>query len=206
MIIGMPNSGTSIVAKLYQALGWHYTPDHEVAAKFMESGWLGAVASALHQGRTVEFACRGMRQRLADLRRPAVLKDHRLSWHLSQVEHEFLAVEPDWRLVLLHKPLDRVVESTLRRRGKTDDGWWHRTPQQWWEAAKQSHAQWRGDKVVVRYEEVKVAVAAGDAGAFRKALHAEGAGCGAARVAMDLFDPTRDEPGNPHQGRDGWEF
>ena len=141
----------------------------------------------------------------ARLERPAVMKDHRLTWTLSRIARYILHCDPKLRLVLNVKPLHLVEESTRRRRGGRY--WWHRTPKRWAAAARNQYDMWSGDKSIVRHQRIRKAVRSEDTVAFLRELDATAYGIGsvAAEAAMRLYDPTRDDPGNPRQGNDGWE-
>ena len=203
LIIGPPNSGTSILARMYQALGWNYVPDHETSRKFMESSWLLAIAKHIKQNTATPKECgRMFAEAYCKLERPVVMKDHRLSWTLGPLAPRILKVDPTIRLVLNSKNIVLVRESTRRRRGRTY--WWHKRPEQWAAAARREYDRWEGDKLLVRHGHIQRAVANGDEAAFLAELEVPDADHDAAVRAMALYDPTRDEPGNPRQGSDGW--
>lgn len=208
LIIGVPNGSTSIVAKLYHELGWHYMPDHRPAHLFMENAWLGEVTK-LFTGQSSERQSRAraiLRERIPLLTRPFVLKDHRLSWMLEKVQDTMLSLEPNCRLVLVQKPLVVIRRSTKRRLGP-ERGWRHRSPEKWWRAAQQRFEGWPGQRRKVDCDTLRRTVAAGDVAGFLEVLAVgrDRPPADRIRAAMDRFDPTRDEPSHPSHGKDGWE-
>jgi len=213
VMIGAPNSGTSIAAKLYQALGWNFQESHEVQAKFMHFGWLSRasqVCARTDDAEKVAEARRAVRDGFEAAAKPAIAKQHNLSWCLDKFTDIFLDVEPDTTLVLNEKNIDLIRRSTHLRR-KHDDhdlGWMKRSIADWVRAAERQYELWPAGKYVIYQAEIAKAVSDGSASSFFRALGVQdyGIGDGTVRSAMELFDPTRDRDDNPHRGLDGWEY
>ncbi len=207
IMIGLPNSGTSILAKLYQTMGWHFEPDHEMSMKFMHVGWLARPATAWpFKDKAAEVsACNELRNGFRKAAKPVIAKHHNLSWSLSAFTDIILENEPGTMLVLVEKEINLIKRSTRLRRSD-GSGFLHRPIDEWTKAARNQYRVWPGAKHTIRYESIRDAVAARNVEAFRRELGVLQYKLYHVTVleAMDLFDPTRDEDGNPHRGHDGW--
>lgn len=213
VMIGAPNSGTSIAAKLYQMLGWNFQESHEVQAKFMHFGWLSRasqVCARTDDAEKIAEARREVRDGFEAAAKPAIAKQHNLSWCLNKFTDIFQDIEPTITLVLNEKAIHLVRRSTHLRR-KHDDhdlGWMKQSIAAWMRAAREQYNLWPGPKHVLQQAEIARAVLAHSTSGLLRALGVQEYSIDNETVhaAMRLFDPTRDQEDNPHRGLDGWEY
>lgn len=208
-MIGAPNSGTSIAAKLYQVLGWNFEPDHEIQAKFIHLGWVArpsTTCATTDDPVEIAEAQRELRKGFVAARKPVIMKHHNLSWCLDKFTDTLVAIEKETTLILNRKDIRLVRRSTERRRGRHGGGWMGQSVRSWIKAAEKQFRLWPGEKHVLEHETVKAAVVRGDPVAFVRALGVEQYTLDSQLVteAMGLYDPYRDAEGSPHHGKNGW--
>ena len=214
-LIGCVNGGTSIVAKLYQTLGWRYSEDNEHHRKFMECSAANAVTVRMRDEMdhrpsrppTVAEATERFLAWFRDCEKPVICKDHRFSFCLSRLSSALIKIEPTTALAWVQKDLASVARSIRRRRGNKG-WWWNRTPEEWFAAAEREYQLWPGQKWIVPFGAIKTAVATGAKRRFLTCLGVElfvPPSLECVSAAMALFDTGRDNPGNPNQGKDGWQ-
>lgn len=213
VMIGLPNSGTSIMAKLYNVLGWNFEPDHEVQKKYMHLGWVSrpsTICARYADPDAIRKAKAELQQGFEAAATPVIAKQHNLSWCLDVFTKIILTIEPEAVLVLVEKDIALVRRSTQLRLHRDDPniGWMRRSITAWAHAARHQYDKWPASKRVVRYAIVQEAVSRQDSEAFLCELGVEQYNIDGAAVqeAMDLFDPMRDKDDNPHRGCLGWEY
>jgi hypothetical protein len=159
VVFGVGHSGTTIVAKMLFALGWHAgeaadAADDEFAENVsirdcnchvLDHEEMPAHASAL----------------VARLPRPWAVKDPRFVLTLPRWQGAFAACGTMPTLLWLTRELDEVKRSYLRRHEMHGDvpGGHGKTVDELWEAAGRHYAGWPGPKMRLAYEAVDAAAA-----------------------------------------------
>jgi len=214
-LMGCVNGGTSIIAKLYQTLGWHYNESHEHHRKFMEVEAANIATVRLRNEMdglprrppSPAAAIKLFAEWFASTNHPTICKDHRFSFCMDRLSRSILDTEPNAALVWLKKDITSIAASIRRRRG--DKGWWwNRSPEKWIAAAAEQYQLWPGQKWVVQYESVRSTIGKQPRD-FLLELGIELWVDPTLQCVLDaqsLFDVTRGKKGNPHQGKDGWQY
>ncbi|MFQ5494695.1 MAG: hypothetical protein ACE5EX_04880 [Phycisphaerae bacterium] len=186
VIIGVPRSGTSILASMIQTLGWHYAPDANWGG---ESAAVMAVQRKMidrerHTFSTDRFDAVAARTALAPLTAPWVLKDTSLSFTLHVWAPLLHTASGDRPLVLMCSTRDtaQVERSWRRRTGLPSGGTYIRddgtvatqrsdiTLPEWCARAVETYDRWSGVKVRIDLADMHKAAALVDTSPFRAAM------------------------------------
>lgn len=153
IIFGVGHSGTSLLTRMVQTLGWNVNDADEAFAESI--GLRAANRRLLTKGWTVDWET-SARDILQSFARPFAIKDPRLVETLPHWIPVFSRLRWSPMLLMIERSRDDLVRSYVERREivRGQPGTRNRTLDELLELAAQNYSRWPYAKMAIRYEKV----------------------------------------------------